>query len=152
MPKIEERIDIDARQAEVFRFCHDAKKRPDWDEQVTRVELLTPAPIRQGTLLRVDATSGGALFTWDGEVTSYQFPSRSQVRVMDAASTSPFARGSHLTWELGSAGTATRFTWVWEYQTRGLIPRVKDALGGRASTQRAIRNSLKNLKDLMEGH
>ena len=68
MPTIREDIEIQARQAEVFRFCHDMNKRPEWDEQVTRVELLTPPPIRQGTLLRIDATSGGAVFTWDAEI------------------------------------------------------------------------------------
>ena len=150
MPTIREDIEIEARQGEVFRFCHDVNTRPEWDEQVARVELLTPPPIRQGTLLRIDATSGGALFTWDGEVIAYQFPSRSRLRVIDAASTSPFARDSQLTWEFNSAGSGTHFTWTWEYRLRGFIARIKNTLGGQTSTQRAIRNSMKNLKRLLE--
>ena len=150
MPTIREDIEIQARQAEVFRFCHDMNKRPEWDEQVTRVELLTPPPIRQGTLLRIDATSGGAVFTWDAEIIAYQFPSRSRLRVIDAASTSPFARDSQLTWEFNSAGAGTQLTWTWEYRLRGFIARIKNTLGGQTSSQRAIRNSMKNLKRLLE--
>jgi uncharacterized membrane protein len=150
VPRIEEQIDIDARQPEVFRFVHDMGKRPEWDEQVGRVEILTPGPVRQGTLLRVDATMGGTVFTWDGEVVAYQFPNRSRVRVMDAASTSPFTQGSELSWGFSSAGAGTRFTWIWEYRLRGIIARIKNTLGGQAANQRAIRRSLRNLKEMME--
>jgi hypothetical protein len=150
VPRIEEHIDIAANQPDVFRFAHNLDRRPEWDEGVSRVELLSPPPIRIGTLLRVDAASGGSVFTWDGEVVAYQFPSRSRIRVIDAASTSPFARDSQLTWELSSAGGGTRFTWTWEYQTRGIVARIRDALGGRASAQRSIRESLGNLKEVLE--
>ena len=95
MPIIEETIDIAAGPADVFRFCHDAKSRPEWDEQVLRVELLSPAPMRLGTLLRVDAkpASGSSVFTWDAEVVSYHFPMNSTVRVLDTAFSSPFGPG-----------------------------------------------------------
>ncbi len=56
MPRIEQSVDITASQPEVFRFCHDVARRANWDEQVARVELLTPPPIRQGSLLRFDAS------------------------------------------------------------------------------------------------
>jgi uncharacterized membrane protein len=150
VPRIEEHIDIDARQPEVFRFVHNTDKRPEWDEQVGRVEVLTPGPVRQGTLLRVDATTGGTVFTWDGEIIAYQFPNRSRVRVMDAASSSPFTRGSELAWEFSPAGTGTRFTWIWEYQLGGIVARIRNRLGGQAAAQRAIRSSLRNLKETME--
>ncbi len=151
MPRIEEYIDIAARQADVFRFCHDVGSRPKWDEQVMHVELLTPSPIRQGTLLRVDAKySGGSVFSWDGEVVNYHFPVSSKVRVIDTASTSPFGPGSQINWEFSSAGSSTRLTWVWDYQPRGILARILDKLGGHASTQRAIKNSLNNLKGMIE--
>jgi uncharacterized protein YndB with AHSA1/START domain len=152
VPTIEETIDIAAGPSDVFRFCHDAARRPDWDEQVLHVELLTPRPIRLGTLLRVDGKqSGGSVFSWDGEVVSYQFPLHSRIRVLDVASSSPFAPGSEINWKFSSAGSSTRLTWTWDYQPRGFIARVLDSLGGRASTQRAIKNSLNNLKALIEG-
>jgi hypothetical protein len=153
VPIIEETIDIAAGPADVFRFCHDAKSRPEWDEQVLRVELLTPAPMRLGTLLRVDAkpASGSSVFTWDAEVTSYHFPLNSTVRVLDTAFSSPFGPGSEVSWGFSSAGGGTRVTWTWNYKRRGFFASVRDALGGRGATQRAIRNSLKNLKAMVEG-
>lgn len=151
MPRIEQSIDIASSQAEVFRFCHDVARRPDWDEQVARVELLTPPPIRQGSLLRFDASEAGrSVFSWDAEVVSFKFPHSSQLRVIDAASSSPFARGSQLSWQFSSVGGHTRFTWLWDYQPRGFIARILDRLGGQASTRRAIHNNLNKLKAMLE--
>lgn len=151
MPRIEEHIDIAANQADVFRFCHNLVARPEWDEEVTRIELLSHPPLRSGSLLRVDARhAGGAVFSWDGEVISYHFPQASKIRLLDVASSSPFGPGSEISWEFSSVGAATRLTWVWAYQPKGILARVFDGLGGRASARRAIRNSLNNLKAMME--
>jgi hypothetical protein len=150
MARIEAHIEIAAAPANVFRFCHDVARRPDWDERVVGVELLTSAPIRRGTLLRVDAgRSGKFLFSWDAEYAEFQFPSSSTLRVLDAAPSSPFGAGSE-SWQFSSAGGGTRFTLAWEYQPRGLLYRLADLLGGRASTRRAIRRSLTNLKRVIE--
>jgi uncharacterized membrane protein len=149
MPRIEEQIDIAVARADVFRFCHDVNRRPEWDEQVEHMELLTPRPIRQGTLLRIDA-KGGPVFTWDAEYVGYQFPSGSRVRVLDAASSSPFGRGSEVSWEFESVGSGTRLTWVWDYRPNGIIARIVDVLGRRVATQRAIKRSLANLKEMIE--
>lgn len=151
MPRIEESIDIAVTQAEVFRFCHDLARRADWDEQVDRAEALTPQPIRQGSLVRFDARlAGRSVFSWDGEYISFKFPHSSQLRVIDAASSSPFAVGSELAWHFSSVGGRTRLTWVWNYQPGGIIARLMDSLGGRSSTQRAIKNSLHRLKAILE--
>jgi hypothetical protein len=150
MPRIEENIDITVARADVFRFCHDIKRRPDWDEQVERVELLTPRPIRTGTLVRVDAKQGSSVFTWDAEYVTFQFPSASRMRVIDAAPSSPFARGSEASWQFESAGSGTRLTWVWDYRPKGIIARILDFLGRRIATQQAIRRSLANLKKIIE--
>jgi hypothetical protein len=151
VPRIEEQIDIAAIPADVFRLCHSVDSRPEWDEQVIHMELLSPPPIRSGTLLRVDARQAGrSVFSWDGEVITYQFPRSSQVRVIDVASSSPFAPGSQISWQFSSVGSSTRLTWVWDYQAQGILARIFDTLGGRASTQRAIRNSLNKLKAMVE--
>ena len=50
----------------------------------------------------------------------------------------------------GKTADGTRFTLTWEYQPRGILSRISDALGRRASTRRAIGRSLKNLKTLIE--
>jgi hypothetical protein len=150
MPRIEEYIDLTVARADVFRFCHDIKRRPDWDEQVEHVELLTPRPIRSGTLVRIDAKQGGSVFTWDAEYVAFQFPSASRMRVIDAAPSSPFARGSEASWEFESVGSGTRLTWVWDYRPQGFIARIFDVLGRRAATQRAIRRSLTSLKKIVE--
>ena len=150
MARIEDHIDIAAAPAVVFRFCHDAARRPEWDERVTRVELLTPKPVRRGTLLRIDAgRSGRFLFSWDAEYADFQFPYSSTLRVIDAAPSSPFGTGSE-SWQFGPAGGGTRFTLVWEYKPRGFLARIADALGQRAVTRRAIHRSLANLKELLE--
>lgn len=151
MARIEESIEIAASPANVFRFCHEPEKQPDWDVRVTRVELLTSKPVRQGTLIRVDAgRAGEALFSWDGEYTGFQYPVSSTVKVLDAAPSSPFKSGSE-THQFTAVGSGTRLTVIWEYTPRGVLARIGDALGGRASTRRAIRRSLSNLKKLIEG-
>jgi hypothetical protein len=151
MARIEERIDIAAAPATVFRFCHDPTRRPDWDERVVGVELLTPKPVRRGTLIRVDAgRSGKFLFSWDAEYAEFQFPFSSTLRVLDAAPSSPFDRGSER-WQFGPAGGGTRFALAWDYRPRGFLARIADALGRRASTRRAIQHSLANLKAMIEG-
>ncbi len=151
MARIEEHIDIAAATATVFLFCHDITRRPDWDECVVRVKLLSAPPLRSGTLIRVDTRhSGGFVFTWEGEYSAFQFPSSSTVRVLDAAPSSPFGVGSTEKWTFSSAGGGTRFTLVWNYQPQGFLRRIADRLGGRASTRRAIKRSLANLKTMIE--
>ncbi len=150
MARIEEHVEIAAAPANVFRFCHDPARRPEWDERVIRVELLTNPPVRRGTLFRVDAgRSGRFAFTWDAEYTEFQFPTSSTVRVLDAALSSPFGTGSE-SWQFSSVSGGTRFTLVWDYKPRGFLARLADALGRRASTRRAIRRSLANLKAILE--
>jgi hypothetical protein len=73
------------------------------------------------------------------------------VRVLDTAYSSPFGPGSQVNWAFSSSGGGTRVTWTWKYKPRGFIASIRNMLGGRAATQRAIRNSLKNLKTLLEG-
>ena len=73
------------------------------------------------------------------------------MRVLDTAFSSPFGPGSEVSWEFSSSGGGTRVTWTWNYKARGFIANIRDMLGGRAATQRAIRNSLKNLKTTLEG-
>jgi hypothetical protein len=146
MARIEESIEIAAAPTTVFRFCHDLERRPDWDERVVGVEMLTPAPLRRGSLIRVDAGRAGQfLFSWDAEYTDYQFLSGSTLRVIDAAPSSPFKTGAE-TWQFSQSSGGTRFTLTWDYQPRGIIARIGDALGRRAATRRAIRRSLSNLQ------
>ena len=150
MARIEEHIEISASPSTVFRFCHDVARRPDWDERVMRVKLLSSKPVRQGTLFRVDAGSSGKfLFSWDAEYIEFQFPHNSKLRVIDAAPSSPFSAGSE-SWQFSLVGGSTRFTLVWDYQPRGFFARIADALGRRAATRRAIKRSLANLKAVIE--
>ncbi len=153
MARIEGHIEIAAAPAAVFRFCHDVARRPDWDERVMCVELLTPAPVRRGTLLRVDAgRSGKFLFSWDAEYVEFRFPHSSKLQVLDTAPSSPFDAGSE-SWQfspVSSMGGGTRFTLVWDYRPRGFLARIADALGRRAEARRAIQRSLANLKAVIE--
>ena len=150
MARIEESIDIAVAPMTVFRLCHDIARRPEWDERVVGVEILTPAPIRRGSLVRVEAGRSGQFhFTWDAEYTSFRFPSGSSLKVLDAAPSSPFKAGTE-TWQFSQSDSGTRFTLTWAYQPGGLIARIADALGRRGATRRAIRRSLKNLKTIVE--
>jgi len=150
MARIEASIEIAAAPTTVFRFCHDLDRRPDWDERVVGVETITLGPVRRGSLIRIDAgRSGRFLFTWDAEYTSYQLPGGSTLKVIDAAPSSPFRSGTE-TWEFSLSGSGTRFTLTWDYQPRGFIARIADALGRRGATRRAIQRSLENLKALIE--
>lgn len=150
MARIERQIEIAASPSAVFRYCHEADKRPEWDERVGRVEVLTPGPIRQGSLVRLDARlSGRFLFSWDAEYASFQFPLSSTVEVLDAAPSSPFKSGSE-TWQFSAVGGGTLFTLIWEYKPRHWMAAITEALGGRAVTGRAIQQSLNKLKRIME--
>jgi hypothetical protein len=150
MPRIEEKIEIAAARVDVFRFCHDFSSWPEWFEQAVHGELLTPSPVRSGTLLRIDGDTGGSVFTWDAEYVGYQMPNGSTLRVIDAAPTCPFGAGSELNWQLESIGNETHLTWIWQYKPHGFWAGITDKLGGRSRTQRAIQRSLTNLKELIE--
>jgi hypothetical protein len=150
MSRIEEHIEIAAAPSSVFRFCHDITRWTQWNERVVSVEMLSPRPLRRGTLLSIDAGRGGRyLFSWDAEYVEFQFPQQSVLRVVDAAPSSPFKAGTE-SWQCNSASGGTRFTLVWDYQPRNWIARIADALGRRAATRRDIRRSLTNLKKLIE--
>lgn len=151
MPLIKETIEINVARMDVFRFCHDVTSRAEWDEQVLNVEMLTPPPVRTGTLLRVDASHmGSAVFSWDAEYIRFQLPQESRLRVIDTAASSPFANGSEMRWQFESVGSSTRLTWEWDYRPRGFFAAVRDKLGGHAAMQRAIRRSLAQLKSMLE--
>ena len=151
MPCIEESIEIAAAPVDVFKFCHDTARWSEWNERVVGMEMLSSKQIRRGTLLSIDAGRAGRyLFSWDAEYTEFQFPRGSTRRVVNAASSSPFKSGTEV-WKFDSAGSGTRFTVEWEYQTRNFLSRIGDALGRRAATRGAIRRSLAKLKTLLEG-
>ena len=152
MPRLSEQIEIDAARVDVFRFCYDLTSWPEWNQQVVAVELLGSPPVRRGALLRIDAKQGrGAVFSWEAEVINYQMPSGSTIRAIDTAGTSPFGSGSELQWEFESIGDGrTRVTWTWNYTNRGFFAGIKNALGGKSTMNRAIKQSLKNLKTLIE--
>lgn len=150
MPRIEEQIEIAAGGTDVFRFCHDVDRRPEWDQRISHAKMLTPKPVRRGTVIRFDTRpTMGQVFSWDGEIVSYSFPSGSRLQVVDVAPSSSFVSGSE-TWQLKSSGGTTRVTLVWDYQPRGIIGRLLDAAVRRSATSRAIRQSLKNLKHQLE--
>jgi hypothetical protein len=150
MARIEASIEIHARPREVFRFCHDLARRPEWDEQVVGVEMVTPPPLRTGTVIRIDAGRDGQfLFTWDAEYIRYYIPTESALRVLDAAPSSPFKTGT-LSWRFEQSSRGTLFTVIWDYQPRGFLARIADTLGQRRATQGAIRRSLENVKERIE--
>jgi uncharacterized protein YndB with AHSA1/START domain len=150
MPRIEERIEIAAPTSTVFRACHDADQRPEWDERMKRMELITPTPIRQGTLFQVDAvSSGGTVFGWEGEFSEYRYPMNATLKVLDAAPSSPFKAGTEV-WQYSAMEGTTDLTMIWEYQPRNILARIIDVVAGRALTRRAMRRSLANLKEMVE--
>ena len=150
MPRIEESIEITAAPVTVFKFCHDVARWPEWNDRVVGVELLSPKPVRRGTLLSIDAGRAGKFsFSWDAEYTEFQFPRGSTLRVINAAPSSPFKTGSE-SWKFDSVGGGARFTVAWDYEHRNFITRIADALGQRAATRSGIRRSLANLKAMVE--
>lgn len=151
MARIEERVEVAAGVTDVFRFCHDVDRRPEWDERVTRAKVLTPKPVRQGTVIRFDThPEGGSIFSWEGEIVDYHFPSSSKLRLVDAAPSSPFSEGTE-TWRFSGSGGVTSLTLIWDYEPRGIVGRVLDVVTRRRAARRAIRTSLQNLKDTLEG-
>ncbi len=151
MPRIEGSIDVPGPPSSVFRFCHEMDRRAEWDERVARVKVLTPRPIRTGTVIRVDTPSprGGPVFSWEGEFVTYSYPSRSKLVVLDAAPSSYFAEGSE-EWSFARSGEGTRVRVAWEYEPRGLLRRISDALIGRRSTRGAVNESLANLRRTLQ--
>lgn len=150
MPRIEEQIEIAAGSTKVFRVCHDMDRRPEWDERVSRAQVLTPKPIRRGSVIRFDTQPAvGNVFSWDAEVVEYSFPSSSKLRVVDVAPSSSFVSGNE-TWRLSSSGGSTRVTLTWEYKPRGIIGGILDLLVRRRSTGKAVQESLRNLQRSVE--
>jgi hypothetical protein len=93
----------------------------------------------------------GAVFSWEGEFVTYSFPSNSTLEVIDTAPSSYFVAGSE-EWHFERSGPGTLFTLIWDYRPRGIIGRLADALVRRGSIRRAIRQSLKNLKEMAEAN
>ncbi len=150
MARIKASIEIAASPSAVFKLCHDIARRPEWDARVVGVELLTPAPLRRGSLVRIEAgRKGKFLYSWDAEYADYRFPSGSTLKVLDAAPSSPFKSGTE-TWKITKSPEGARFVLLWEYTPQGIIARIRDSLGRRVATGRAIRRSLSNLKALAE--
>ncbi|HDQ73212.1 MAG TPA: hypothetical protein ENN19_14135 [Chloroflexi bacterium] len=150
MPRIKERIDVSAPPSDVFRFCHDFDRRPEWDERISAIEVLSSGPVRRGTLMSIDACRGGEyVFSWDAELADYSFPHSSTLRVVTVARSSPFRDGSEQ-WTFDKANGGTRVTVVWAYEARGLLARLAGALWRRAGTRRDIRRTLNNLKQAVE--
>ena len=150
MPSIEAQIEIAARASDVFRFCHDVDRRPDWDVRISRVNLLSPKPIRRGTVVRIDTdpASGGPVFSWEAEFVEYHYPSSSKLKVIDAAPSSYFVDGTEQ-WRFSRSGSGTTATVTWDYQPRGILGRITD-LFRRRTIRQAIRQSLENLKQALE--
>ena len=92
MARIEEQVEIAAPSSDVFRLCHDIAKRPLWDERVGRIELITSAPIRSGTLIQVDERRGGNVFGWEGEYAEFKYPLNSRSWTPQSAAHSRLAR------------------------------------------------------------
>lgn len=150
MARIKESVEIAAAPTTVFRFCHDMAQRPEWDERVIAAKLITPAPLRRGSLIRIDAGRSGAFhFTWEAEYMRYQFPSGSTVKAYDVASSSPFKAGTEQ-WAFDKIGDGTRLTLTWEYKPRSLLARLMDFIMRRTATRHAIQRSLQKLKTLIE--
>lgn len=151
MPRIERQIEIGARASDVFRFCHDMDRRPEWDERISRANLLSPRPIRRGSVVRIDTDPayGGDVFSWEAEFVEYHYPSSSRLKVIDAAPSSYFADGTE-TWQFKKSGAGTTVTLTWEYQPRGILGRIADLLVRRRQTRQAVRQSLQNLKQTIE--
>jgi uncharacterized protein YndB with AHSA1/START domain len=150
MPTIQKRIQIEARPTGVFRFCHDMDRRPEWDERVTRVSILTPKPIRRGTVVRIDTEPPmGDVFSWEGEYREFHFPSSSRLDVIDVAPSSHFVEGSEV-WEFRRSGNGTELSLLWKYKPRGILGTVLDLTVRRHAVRRAVAQSLENLKEMIE--
>ncbi len=151
MARIEEQIDVAGSPRAVFRFCHDTDRRPEWDERVTRVKIITPGPVRRGSVARFDTPPprGGGVFSWEGEFVAYTHPTGSRLAVIDAAPSSYFVDATE-EWSFTGSAEGTRVSLTWEYTPRGIVGRITDALGGRRSTRRAVGESLANLKRMLQ--
>ena len=153
MPRIETRIHIAAPPSDVFRFCHDLDRRPEWDERVSAIETFSSSGARRGALMSIDACRGGEyVFSWDAELVDYSFPHSSTLRVVSAAPSSPFRAGSEQ-WTFDRSDEidgGARVTVVWEYELRGILARIADALWRRAGSRRDFRRTLRNLKQAIE--
>jgi uncharacterized membrane protein len=150
MPRIHEQIQIEAGTTMVFRFCHDLDRRPEWDERMTRVQALTPKPIRRGTVVRADTRPPmGSVFSWEGEFVEFHFPRRSRIEVIDVAPSSHFVDGSE-EWGFRRASDGTEVSFLWEYRPRGILGRILDIIVRRRAIRRAVAQSLENLKGMIE--
>jgi uncharacterized membrane protein len=150
MPTIRQEIRIEAQPAGVFRLCHDFDRRPEWDERVSRAKVLTPKPIRRGTVVRMDTKPPmGDIFSWEGEFVEFHFPSSSRIDVIDVAPSSPFVDGSEEL-ELRRSGSGTELSMRWEYRPRGILGRVLDVIVRQRALRREVAQSLENLKAMIE--
>jgi ligand-binding SRPBCC domain-containing protein len=151
MPTVQEAVAIDCSPAEVWAYVSRAENWPTFDQQLIRVEQLTPHPVGLGTRWRGETNVLGRALEWTVEVTSFE---HERVLATTAiAGKVPFEFTYSLAAVDGSreVNRATVLTCrvVAEAGLGGAFGRLADAFVQRAYS-RSVRVNLATLKELVE--
>jgi uncharacterized protein YndB with AHSA1/START domain len=139
--RVSRSILVDGPPATVFAYLHDPEARGRWDAMTDLVQLEGERPAPG---VRVRFRGRRTAPSWVGEITAYEPPRRSVVRLVDGVGMPFDDFVQTITVQPGQG--LTRVTFVLEYAPRGLM-RVLDGVTVRPRMERAAMRSLRAVAD-----
>jgi hypothetical protein len=135
-------VDIHCAPTDVFAYISDPSRRPEWQENVERIEVERTGPDGPGTRVRETRRVSGRSMTATWEVTDYDLAHRYGIRGVDG----PVRPVVVMT--LVPVDDGTRVTTEIDFETRG-IGKVFGILA-RRSARRDVHTDLEHLKERLE--
>jgi uncharacterized protein YndB with AHSA1/START domain len=136
---VEAEVDIDRSPEDVFDYCSDHAREPEWNPMMKRIERITDGPIGVGTRYSTQFARGPAM---EMECTRYERPTHWSVVGESAAmkvggenKITPTARGAHLAMRM-------------EIEPRGSLRWAMPLMRRRLDTQ--FQRDLENIKAILE--
>ena len=142
--RVEGSITINRPVDLVFEYASTPQNDPTWVVAALRHEMLSPAPMRLGSITEEDVGFFGRRMRYVWEVTHYDPPTGFALRSVSGALPSTI----RLRLESLGGGGATKLTLVGEARLGGIYGLVAPLM--KAVARRQVETQLRTLKDLLE--
>ena len=140
---IKSSIEIDRPQAEVFAYLDELDKHPEWQESLTRAQVVTDGPVRVGTKVSETRQVPGGPRDMTYEITAHDPPNSSSWQGLDGPVR---AVGTMTVESLGDS--RSRVTVEFELVGQGLGKLL--AFFGRAQARKQVPVDQQKLKQILE--
>ena len=141
---INESVEIDRPQAEVFEYINQIDKQPEWQQSLTAARLLTDGPVTVGTRYVETRKVPGGPRDMTYEVTEYDPPNKSSWKGVDG----PVRAVGSVTVEPVSE-SRSRVTVAFDLEGHGIIGMLV-APFARSQAQKQVPSDQQKLKQILE--